>query len=363
MGLQEKVREYLLEIIKTEPAGTRLPSERDLADSFGVSRSTIGTVMYKLLAEGYIYREIGRGTFTAGVNENNQPKKSSPQKDTILFAYPDFFSYEIWNQGHYLELEANSNNMQVYHLKLMPIFNYQNLYRPLKENDHIKGAMIIFPGARVRNKILSKLDSIGKPIVLLSKKESGTYKNIYEVVCDNYQSGYLKAQYLLAKGHRCIGYVSNEPNSIPLMEQRRGMKAAFADYKIPQSQLIEPEVEILHWMPTAEIAMKMTRSIFETNPNVTALITDSVPGAMGVIRSLTLLNKKIPDDISLITSGEYGGFEECMSPALTTLQYDAALKIKTATKVILDKNNRNKSKISITPFIKERESVIPLDNK
>ena len=46
-------------------AGTRLPSTRDLAAIWGVSRNTLRNAFDRLLAEGYLEALVGRGTFVA----------------------------------------------------------------------------------------------------------------------------------------------------------------------------------------------------------------------------------------------------------------------------------------------------------
>jgi len=46
-------------------AGTRLPTERQLAVDLGVSRAAIRHAMAMLQAEGHVSREVGRGTFLA----------------------------------------------------------------------------------------------------------------------------------------------------------------------------------------------------------------------------------------------------------------------------------------------------------
>ena len=45
------------------PSGMQLPTERDLADSHGVSRNTVRRLLAVLEAEGWIERHVGRGTF------------------------------------------------------------------------------------------------------------------------------------------------------------------------------------------------------------------------------------------------------------------------------------------------------------
>jgi DNA-binding FadR family transcriptional regulator len=45
------------------PPGTQLPTERDLAERFGVSRNTVRRLLRDMEASGWIERHVGRGTF------------------------------------------------------------------------------------------------------------------------------------------------------------------------------------------------------------------------------------------------------------------------------------------------------------
>jgi GntR family transcriptional regulator len=47
------------------PAGTAIPSERDLAEHFGVARMTVRLQLDRLAQRGLLYRHRGRGTFVA----------------------------------------------------------------------------------------------------------------------------------------------------------------------------------------------------------------------------------------------------------------------------------------------------------
>lgn len=47
------------------PVATKLPSQRSLADSFGVNRSTVITAMDELIADGLLETRVGSGTFVS----------------------------------------------------------------------------------------------------------------------------------------------------------------------------------------------------------------------------------------------------------------------------------------------------------
>jgi len=51
--------------------GTRLPSEYELANQYGVSRPTVTKALTRLKKEGLIIRRTGSGSFAALQQENN----------------------------------------------------------------------------------------------------------------------------------------------------------------------------------------------------------------------------------------------------------------------------------------------------
>lgn len=59
------VREYVRSLVVAAEPGTPAPSERDLAERFGVARMTVRHAIDALVAQGLVERIAGRGTFVA----------------------------------------------------------------------------------------------------------------------------------------------------------------------------------------------------------------------------------------------------------------------------------------------------------
>lgn len=63
--LYEQIKEYILHQIHQGDwtPHMRIPSERDLAESFGVSRMTVAKAIKELVHDGRLYVQIGKGTY------------------------------------------------------------------------------------------------------------------------------------------------------------------------------------------------------------------------------------------------------------------------------------------------------------
>lgn len=66
------------------PTGTRLPSSRELAKMYGLSRGTVNTVYETLCTEGYLTAEIGRGTKVCGAVRQGEPGASVRSRPVAL---------------------------------------------------------------------------------------------------------------------------------------------------------------------------------------------------------------------------------------------------------------------------------------
>ncbi|WP_236796445.1 GntR family transcriptional regulator [Amycolatopsis sp. GM8] len=59
------LKQHLLDLLESLPPGSSIPTERALANDFGVSRTTVRQALADLTAEGRLHRVQGKGTFAA----------------------------------------------------------------------------------------------------------------------------------------------------------------------------------------------------------------------------------------------------------------------------------------------------------
>lgn len=86
--LYRQLTHRLLEFAQSLPPGTRFPTDRELTDSFGVSKITVSQAIKSLVDSGYLQRKQGKGTFVRRpVFERNELRLNSFSEDTLKMGY------------------------------------------------------------------------------------------------------------------------------------------------------------------------------------------------------------------------------------------------------------------------------------
>ncbi len=356
--LRGQVKEALLESIRNQAVGTRLAPERRLAEEFCVSRSTMTRILEELVQEGYLSRRVGCGTFIMPRDsEITSSRPAGRTRGEVVIASPDFFSYSIWEWLHELEIGVMRRNLQAINLKIHPESDYNSILESASNCRNLRG-VILSSGLMTPKPILKKLDELGVPILMIGELDNiGIYRNVYSVCHNHFQSGYLKMEALLRAGHTRIGLIPNEPNSLAQQECLRGMKEAVREYRLRWRDIALPESSIDHWQNSMKCGCIQTREILKAFPDVTGLVVDTVPGAIGALRALAESGRRCPEDISLVTAFSHDGIEEYMFPSLSTV-VTSSVKISQATlDVILNNEPTLTRKFTLDVTFIERDSI------
>lgn len=210
--------------------GTRLPSDAEFCQSYGISRVTVRKALDRLAADGLIRREVGRGTFV------DDPRQRPRSNTLALFGFVSIgdvtsFALEI------LRGVEDAARREGYHV----LFTCSN-YDAAQEGEHIRSlitrgvdGLVILPTFQPSS-VLSELAASEFPCVLVDRYFDGV--KIDCVCSDNELGGYQATRHLLELGHRRIGFVGRIPLSSSA-DRWRGYLRALEEWQVmPDDALV-----------------------------------------------------------------------------------------------------------------------------
>jgi DNA-binding LacI/PurR family transcriptional regulator/biotin operon repressor len=314
--LYEKLYNYVLEEIRSgalQP-GDRVPSEKELADRFGVSRITSKRALETLERAGVIDRVRGKGSF---VGRNLPPQV---QLSSVPVEWRSGFARRRAGPAIGLVVPDVS---EAYGLKLLIAaeercaeLGAHLIFRrthgdPASEGravDLLAGSgldgLIVFPvHGEYYNRSLVRLVLDGYPLVLVDRYLAGI--EAPAVYTDNLAAGEALTGYLLDRGHRHIALLSPPPENTTSLEDRlRGFRSAYArrdlgretQYYVTNLYSTLPDAFRTENIATDE---ETIQRFVDVNPSVTAFVACEYNLAMVLMDVLRGLGKRVPEDYSV----------------------------------------------------------------
>lgn len=215
---------------KIFPPNSKMPSEEILAESLGVSRSTIRKAYAELKNDGYINIIQNKGAFVCS---------TLPFREKILIPFITAYGE---NTGRFFELYQGIQDYfkdTEFHIS----FSITG-YSPEKEKEIVsdfisKGHnhLLIMGGwDKYNSNFYYSLIRNNIKIVFIDEKPSGIPCNY--VACDNFDGGYQATEYLIKMGYKKIVFASRIAiaNSTTTKQRFFGYQQALSDYNIKPSE-------------------------------------------------------------------------------------------------------------------------------
>lgn len=356
--LHNQIKEGLIKGFANFAMNDKLPTDRALAKLLKVSPVTVNKVMSELDREGYVIRRQGKGTFLSSREKQViREGRGTCANGQIVVAVPNYFSSEYWNRLHFAEEMAVKNGFELVEFKFHQDTSWESLLSLAERQNELQGLIISPLPDLYTRQVFDKFDKLGVPVAVFGNFPFITLgENTTSVTADWFKLNYLKANYLLEKGHSKIAYISNEPVHFDNNMTIKGQRQAYLDNGVNPKELIISLERAEIWKNSAEAGYLQTKKILE-NHQVTALNYDSTAGVLGGLRCLGEKGLKVPDDISIIATGGNPNFEEYFPPPLTIVQTDVAEELKMIYEVITDENHKLPKLLMSNPFLVERASV------
>lgn len=155
---------------------------------------------------------------------------------------------------------------------------------------------ILFLGGNRRN-FLEEFHHISVPCVLVTNEARDMpFVNLSSVSSDDVLAAEMAIDHLVSLGHRNIGIIGGywEHSDITVL-RCQGCKKAFEKWDIPFTDVQYEAVRFSY-----EDGYRGAKALLERNPQLTAIFAMSDVMAIGAIRALRDMGKRIPEDISLV---------------------------------------------------------------
>lgn len=299
-----------------------LCTEKQLSDTYGVSRITAKRALTDLEQMGILYRKRGVGSFVA-LNAFNNLNLSVSDTPTPSKMASFLLPFDITKGGMFQTIEVINNTLNT-NGYIVSIYvsggkERTNLRLLLSQNP---SGLIYYPE---RDKIhLSTLNEFvfrNVPVIVIDKTTDCPY--IHNIVSDNFEGGRLLGEHLTKLGHRNIIFFTTAP-----LESTSTVRYRFAGFlHALRAAGIAPGssnlVSFNHTIPDEECSDRssefcsLLRSIYQSG--TTAIIAENDRVAQLIHNAFDEMGICIPDDISICG---FDNDEALRSLNLTTIQQD-----------------------------------------
>ncbi|QDH23026.1 GntR family transcriptional regulator [Saccharibacillus brassicae] len=297
-------------------SGDKIPSEKELADAYNVSRITSKKALDLLAAEGAIVRMPGRGSFVSPDSPDGPRPGRAASAQTAERAVPaakekmiglvltDFSASYGTRLLYSMEEFTRKNDC---FLVLRRTFGDQASEESAIQKMRGLGVdgLIVFPAqGEYFNAEILKLVIAEFPLVLIDRKLKGVAAA--SISTDNAEAAALAVNHLFELGHRNIALLSPPPRDTTAIEERiEGFVRAHADCGIAADRGLWMN-DITATLPDAFYASNIEQEIqriaehLESHPDITAFFAIEYYIALLAKAAAERLGKKVPQDLSIV---------------------------------------------------------------
>ena len=241
----------------------------------------------------------------------------------------------VKNRGYYLMIFSNLNRLDI--LSNLKSWNIDGVicFAPLTKQDH------------------ELFEKTGIPTCFIDSYFKSS--SVIQIGIDDYHGGFLAANYLAKCGHTNIGFASYYTNYDKILLNRlNGFKEGcfINGLTLPDENIFVAETNY-------KGGIQVANQIADHNRSISAIFATEDEMAIGIIEGARLNGIDVPNQLSII------GFDntplcEYVTPKLTTIEQDIALKGENAARMLLDlieAGSCDKMLVKLPVRIIERQSV------
>lgn len=311
---QEMYRRILSSVYEV---GDRVPTEVELARTFGCSRTTVGKALARLEHDGLVERRTRAGTRVI----RNRPlhEEIKPQLDAVAFIYPSEQHEGTRRIMQGFQEAAREAKRRTVTLTTGTNFRKEaEIIGRLGEFD-VKGAVVypVLPEPKDRLYFEQMLLSCRFPVVLTDVTLPGL--ECPAVVVDNFHAGYTMTRCLLDQGLRRIGFLTNHA-WVPFAQNcYRGYCWAMEEVgveKQPDWTLLEPSLHVDFEHPV-EGSRALAKRFLENAHGLEGVVCGDDFHALACLALARELGIQVPGQLKVVGISDHT-LSAQSTPSLTT---------------------------------------------
>jgi LacI family transcriptional regulator len=306
---------------------------KDIAERAGVSSSTASLVLSnKGKISDEVKQKIVEIADELGYSRRSPLSENTKGKIAVLFHFDSKLAH-TWHvlRQVTLQIEQTLTNHN-YVMMLVPI-TYEMDDDQLFSRVMALGASAVFSMHFGRESLFARLENASVPVVVIIN--SHFQSKFYTVCADNFQGSYEAASHLINLGHRKIIYADFNIHELPetLIDRYFGFSKALNEHNIPFSddQKLRLDVYDLDGIRNQFKALRSSSK----KPTAIFFVDDYL--AARCYNILLELGYRIPEDLSIIASGEVLDYNEPFIPRITGMHTSPELLGKFSAEMMIDR--------------------------
>lgn len=289
------------------PDGRWLPSERELADAFGVSRITVRSAVAELEARNLVVRSprcrplVRRALTTPAVPSIERSERS--QKNLVFWNWtgPGDPGGAAMTRGIQHALDPEEYRLIVSgpdrESPDSVLRSEKRFLERVASDPDIAGVILWYLGGRANIPALQTLRDAGKPMVFIDRRPPAGFDADY-VGMDNEMAAREVVRHLIRQGHTRIAHLTNQEHASTVAERLRGYQRALEEAGLPfRPELVVPHTETVQGRP--EVSRELLETLIGLPQPPTAVFAVNDYAALHFITALRAHGLRVPEDMAV----------------------------------------------------------------
>ncbi|MFN7251734.1 MAG: LacI family DNA-binding transcriptional regulator [Anaerobacillus sp.] len=210
------------------------------------------------------------------------------------------------------------------------------------QGGRVDGIILLY--SRINDRIMPYLQQQNFPFVLIGRPY-GDYQGITYVNNDNYKAAKTVTEYLLLLGHHHIAFIGGELDFVVTVDHKKGYEQALQNANLPlNDEYVVFQQELQEGGQDAIIQLMSL-----TQPPTALVVSDDIM-TFGVMRMLSEMGIRVPDDISIVSFNNVL-ISELSSPPMSTVDINIFGLGFEATNLVIEKIKQ--------PSLEPKNVIIP----